>query len=68
MILAASTEAAATEAALSIGPVYWAWFIGAVLIFLALDLGVFHRKPHAVGFGEEGADAFALFVNLLKVR
>jgi tellurite resistance protein TerC len=37
---------------LSIGPVYWAWFIGAVLIFLALDLGVFHRKPHAVGFGE----------------
>ena len=53
MILAASTEtAAATEAALSIGPVYWAWFIGAVLIVLALDLGVFHRKPHAVGFGE----------------
>ena len=53
MILAASTEAAAaTEAALSIGAVYWAWFIGAVLIFLALDLGVFHRKPHAVGFGE----------------
>ena len=53
MILATSTEAAAvTEAALSIGPVYWAWFIGAVLIFLALDLGVFHRKPHAVGFGE----------------
>ena len=53
MILAASMEtAAATEAALSIGPVYWAWFIGAVLIFLALDLGVFHRKPHAVGFGE----------------
>ena len=53
MILAANTEtAAATEAALSIGPVYWAWFIGAVLIFLALDLGVFHRKPHAVGFGE----------------
>ena len=51
MILAANTEAA-TEAALSIGPVYWAWFIGAVLIFLALDLGVFHRKPHAVGFGE----------------
>ena len=37
---------------MSIGPVYWAWFIGAVLIFLALDLGVFHRKPHAVGFGE----------------
>ena len=53
MILAASIDAAATtEAALSIDPVYWAWFIGAVLVFLALDLGVFHRKPHAVGFGE----------------
>ena len=51
MILATSTEAAA-EASLCIGPVYWAWFIGAVLRFLALDLGVFHRKPHAVGFGE----------------
>ena len=37
---------------MSIGPIYWAWFIGAVLMFLALDLGVFHRKPHAVGFGE----------------
>ena len=37
---------------MTISPVYWAWFIGAVLVFLALDLGVFHRKPHAVGFGE----------------
>ena len=52
MILAASTEAAAaTEAVLSIGPVYRAWFIEQCAIFLALDLGVFH-KPHAVGFGE----------------
>ena len=37
---------------MTISPIYWAWFIGAVLVFLALDLGVFHRKPHAVGFGE----------------
>ncbi|RTZ64715.1 MAG: hypothetical protein DSZ35_09805 [Verrucomicrobia bacterium] len=26
--------------------------MGAVLVFLALDLGVFHRKPRAVDFGE----------------
>jgi tellurite resistance protein TerC len=33
---------------------YWHWigFIGAVLIFLALDLGVFHRRAHVVGFRE----------------
>ena len=53
MILAATVNAAAsTEAALTIAPMSWVWFIGAVLVFLALDLGVFHRKPHAVGFGE----------------
>ena len=53
MILAVTANAAAsTEAGLTIGLVYWAWFIGAVLVFLALDLGVFHRTPHAVGFGE----------------
>ena len=53
MILAATANAAAaTEAALTISPINWVWFIGAVLVFLALDLGVFHRTPHAVGFGE----------------
>ena len=53
MILAATANAAtATEAVLTISPINWAWFIGAVLVFLALDLGVFHRTPHAVGFGE----------------
>ncbi len=53
MILATTINAAAsTEAGLTVGLVYWAWFIGAVLVFLALDLGVFHRTPHAVGFGE----------------
>jgi tellurite resistance protein TerC len=32
----------------------WAWliFIGFVLAMLALDLGVFHRKSHTVGFKE----------------
>ena len=33
---------------------FWAWliFIGFVFIMLALDLGVFHRKSHVVGFKE----------------
>ena len=53
MILAATANAAASaEAVLTVAPINWVWFIGAVLVFLALDLGVFHRKPHAVGFGE----------------
>ena len=32
----------------------WAWviFIGFVFLMLALDLGVFHRKSHVVGFKE----------------
>ena len=30
----------------------WAGFIGLVLVLLALDLGVFHRKDHAIGFRE----------------
>src|SRR3954471_18991987 len=30
----------------------WATFVAAILIFLALDLGVFHRKAHVVGFRE----------------
>jgi len=31
---------------------HWVGFISCVLVFLALDLGVFHRKSHAVRFGE----------------
>lgn len=31
---------------------HWAGFIGCVLIFLALDLGVFHRRAHVVSFKE----------------
>ncbi|RPJ47534.1 MAG: TerC family protein [Candidatus Latescibacterota bacterium] len=33
-------------------PGLWAGFIGFVLAMLALDLGVFHRKAHAIGFRE----------------
>lgn len=31
---------------------YWAGFVLCVLLFLALDLGVFHRKAHVVRFRE----------------
>jgi tellurite resistance protein TerC len=37
---------------IQITPWHWAGFIVCVLIFLALDLGVFHRKAHVVGFKE----------------
>lgn len=35
-------------------PALWIGFIAFVLAMLALDLGVFHRKAHAVGFKEAG--------------
>ena len=37
---------------IEITPWHWAGFIGCVLFFLALDLGVFHRQSHAVKFKE----------------
>src|SRR5215510_3885733 len=52
---------------------YW-WFylsfVGLVLLLLALDLGVFHRKAHAVGFREAATwsvvwIALSLLFNLL---
>ena len=46
------TLTAATDPTLTVTPVVWLVFVGAVLVFLALDLGVFHRKPRAVAFGE----------------
>ena len=46
------TLTAATDPTLTVTPVVWLVFVGAVLVFLALDLGVFHRKPRAVDFGE----------------
>jgi tellurite resistance protein TerC len=39
-------------AEITITPYHWAGFILCVLIFLALDLGVFHRKAHVVKFKE----------------
>jgi tellurite resistance protein TerC len=33
-------------------PLYWFIFVAAVLFFLALDLGVFHRRAHVVRFTE----------------
>jgi len=39
-------------AIIQITPWHWAGFILCVLIFLALDLGVFHRKAHVVSFKE----------------
>src|SRR5688572_17713471 len=58
-------------AAIEIGAWHWTIFVGAVLIFLALDLGVFHKKAHVVGFREAGiwtaiwftvAISFGLFI------
>lgn len=37
---------------ITITPWHWTGFIICVLIFLALDLGVFHRKAHTVKFKE----------------
>ena len=31
---------------------FYASFVGLVLVFLAVDLGIFHRKAHTVGFRE----------------
>jgi tellurite resistance protein TerC len=39
-------------ASVEITPWHWAGFIVCVVIFLALDLGVFHRKAHVVRFRE----------------
>lgn len=33
-------------------PTLWALFVGFVLLMLALDLGVFHKKAHVMGFRE----------------
>jgi len=39
-------------ALIAITPWHWIAFIACVIIFLALDLGLFHRKAHVVGFKE----------------
>src|SRR5438046_6645262 len=37
---------------IQITPSHWAGFIVIVLLFLSLDLGVFHRRAHVVNFKE----------------
>ena len=39
-------------AIVQITPWHWLAFIACILVFLALDLGVFHRKAHVVRFKE----------------
>ena len=39
-------------AQIPITPWHWIGFVAAVLVFLTLDLGVFHRKAHVVKFRE----------------
>jgi tellurite resistance protein TerC len=45
-------EAWTMEAWIGVPPWQWGLFVACVLFFLALDLGVFHRKAHVVGFRE----------------
>ncbi len=37
---------------IAITPWHWAFFIVCIVVFLALDLGVFHRRAHVVKFRE----------------
>ena len=39
-------------AEITITPLHWAGFIVCILIFLSLDLGVFHRRAHVVSVRE----------------
>jgi tellurite resistance protein TerC len=39
-------------ASIQITPWHWTGFLLCILIFLALDLGLFHRRPHTVKFKE----------------
>jgi len=50
-------------ALVEITPWHWAGFILCVLVFLALDLGVFHRRAHVVKF-KEALSWSALWVTL----
>ncbi len=48
-------------AIVQITPWHWIAFICCILIFLALDLGLFHRRAHAVRFKEALAWTFVWF-------
>lgn len=45
-----------------ITPWHWLGFILCVLLLMALDLGLFHRRPHAVNFREAAAWSVVWFV------
>jgi tellurite resistance protein TerC len=49
-------------AEIAIGPGDWTIFVVAILIFLALDLGVFHRSAHVVRFREAFAWTAVWFI------
>ncbi|MBA4148536.1 MAG: TerC family protein [Verrucomicrobia bacterium] len=44
---------------------HWAGFIAVILIFLALDLGVFHRKAHVIKFKEALIWTFVWFTTAM---
>lgn len=48
----ASVLAASTTVTTVGSPLLWALFLAVVLVILALDLGVFHRKEHVIGTRE----------------
>jgi len=48
-------------ALVEITPLHWVGFIAGVVVFLALDLGVFHRKAHVVSFREAFAWTIVFF-------
>jgi tellurite resistance protein TerC len=47
-------------------PLLWSGFIAFVLVMLAIDLGIFHRKAHAVGL-REAAIWSAVWISLAAV-
>src|SRR5512146_1227682 len=49
-------------ALVQITPWHWVGFIAFVVLFLALDLGLFHRRAHAVKFREALAWSLVWFV------
>ena len=57
----AASDFTGVFAAIEISPIHWAGFIVAILFFLALDLGVFHRHAHVVRFKEALAWTFLWF-------
>lgn len=52
-LIGSTSGVAPLETAATLGtPILWVGFTAFVLVMLALDLGVFHRKAHAVGMRE----------------